>query len=359
MKLYRVPSESTPGVAYDVTCTDTNTTCTCPGFQHRQECKHATARMKMESNVQWRPLPMLAKPWESKYAKYFGNRSQARYRVEEKLDGHRIMIRVTNSGRIEAWSRTGIDCTKKLHQGLLSELFHLPSGIYDGELVAPSRKSYHVTDYQYRNKLVLYIFDAVELVGSDTTWMDYGSRRSHLLAVFEKLEADAGVFTYVKLINSIPVASEAELKLMVEGIWEQSGEGVIVKDTQAPYLPGKRNAAFLKIKDCKSDVFIILGFAPSSGEKVDRGPFGVTIVQHPDSKIITMVKTLDDETLQRADLLATEDTFKHPVTIRASTGMRLNALTIHPWVGRKLRIEYHEQTEDNYRHARWDRFEDE
>lgn len=305
-----------------------------------------------------RPLPMLAKVLPDN----FSVMSQNLYVAEEKFDGHRMCVWI-HDGPPEAWSREGKTCTQKIHPLMLEELETLPFGIYDGELIFPGGHSYDITVIGNRNKLHFVVFDLLELEDVDTTRSKMKDRRSALEQIFIAL----GGLQWVQLAKQYPVDSRSSLQNVVEDIWARSGEGVIVKDVNAPYLPGKRTKHFLKVKDVKSAVLTVVGFAPSEGLLNNRGPCGTTVLRDEEGNY-TVVKTLDDITCRKL-----EERFTHPRIDKhfpspndgewervkiANTWVEFN--TSHEDVGRKLRIDYHERTPDNsYRHARWDRWEEE
>jgi hypothetical protein len=55
-KRYRVASGSQAGVAYDISATDADVTCSCPGFEYRGQCRHAReVKTLLEAG---RPLPV-------------------------------------------------------------------------------------------------------------------------------------------------------------------------------------------------------------------------------------------------------------------------------------------------------------
>ena len=43
IRAVRLPSTSTRGISYDVIRWNGRTTCSCPGFQYRNKCKHTAA----------------------------------------------------------------------------------------------------------------------------------------------------------------------------------------------------------------------------------------------------------------------------------------------------------------------------
>lgn len=280
-----------------------------------------------------RPLPMLAKPYDP--SKHDALLRSGKLVVEEKFDGHRCVVRTMSMDgeqpSVSAWSRTGIDCSHKLASHLRNALRSLPHGVYDCELIYPGGHSSDVTRLELQHKLVLVVFDLLELTDSggatvDITKLPWSTRRSLL----DGMPWLAGNNPFLFRSKVHHVKTPQELEALVGNIWEAKGEGVIVKNVNARYEPGKRRDAFLKIKDCGSTVITIVGY--EAGTTTDANVM-VGVDSHGTE---VRVKVLDDS--WRAKVAADPESF----------------------VGRALRIEYHEMTTDGkYRHARWDRWEDE
>ena len=53
---------------------------------------------------------------------------------------------------------------------------------------------------------------------------------------------------------------------VAEEVWERGGEGIILKDLDAPYSPGKRNADILKIKMEHSEEMVVTGVHVGQGK---------------------------------------------------------------------------------------------
>jgi ATP-dependent DNA ligase len=267
-------------------------------------------------------LPMLAKPYDPR--KHDTLLKAGHLVVEEKFDGHRCIVRVEHGEPIKAWSRTGIDCRNKLASHLLQSLRSVPNGVYDCELLLPGGKSTDVTRLEVQHRLHLVVFDLLELNG-DPVFSQPWSARRELLAGIDGWSS----FVYLSHVE-FQVRTPQLLEAFVSAIWEKKGEGVIVKDKRARYEPGKRRDAFLKIKDCGTTVVTVVGF--EAGTTTDSN----VVVFRDDDGNVCKCKVVNDE--WRAKVAADPDKY----------------------IGRRLRIEFHERTPDgSYRHPRWDRWEDE
>lgn len=385
---FLVPSRSS-SETYKVRCTEVSGRliaqhCTCMGFRNRAKCAHLDMVMdhpeqfKLESesgmpdahakdgtpieyktvNVpnqplgHLKPLPMLAKPLP---ANFDIAKQSLRYIVEEKFDGIRVLCR--KSGKtLSWWSRLGNDATKRVNIMIENEMLQLPDGVYDGELVELGKQghSYSVCTLANKNGLAYVIFDTLELLGKDCTTTQFHARRKLLEMAFEKMKKER-----VVLAEQFRVESMEDLELRVQEIWDRGGEGVMVKDTFAPYSVGKRTAHFMKIKELNTHVLEVIGFCPSEGELDNRGPYGMTVLKD-EKGIITRVKTLDNATMAELEKAVSSQTFLSPasqVEVQLSSGKWIVMFDHHPYVGRRLMVEYHEKTVDGgYRHIRWDRW---
>lgn len=208
--------------------------------------------------------------------------------LEEKFDGHRVMVRVVNDTRgltVDAWSRprAGGDgpLTRQLPRHIVTALLELPPGVYDGELRIPGGHAWDVTRTDRTEELQLVLFDVVECLGDSVAHLADRTRRSYLEVAFAHIGAQAvgpngeggesllEDLRPVTLAERLPVSQEA-----VQAIWLGGGEGAILKRLSATYRPGYRTDAWVKVKKSATLAMQITGFANGK-----RGPYSVTEVR--------------------------------------------------------------------------------
>lgn len=259
------------------------------------------------------------------------------YVAEEKYDGHRLIVEVSNASHdslfeegkhVRAWGRYGIE--RILPKHVVEACQHLHYGTYDGELMIPGKRSYGVTEIINGPDLVYVVFDLLECLGEDTTDMTWDYRRQMLMLMWQRLE----LMQYDKALQLAPVlevATMQDVRDACQKVWARDGEGLILKRRSAHYHVGKRpKDVFIKIKKLQTAILTVQGYVPGK-----NGPVA-TVALCDDEGNLTTVKTLDNKWLS---MLAADP---------------------QRYIGRKLRIEFQERTPDgNYRHPRWDRWEDE
>lgn len=250
--------------------------------------------------------------------------------AEEKFDGHRLCIDVAANGgnlfddpSVRAYSRNGIP--RILPSQMQQVLEGFPSGIYDGEITVPGKRSFDVSATLNHEDQVLVIFDAVELLGKSIVKESYDIRRQLLMQIFEAKKNPK-----VVLAESYCVNDFSEVKKLRDIIWSRNGEGLILKKRSSIYEPDRRGKTWVKIKDLKSEVLTLVGY-----QRGKMGPRSVMVLQDKEGNITT-VKWKNLEMLRDV-----EKNFDR-------------------YIGRQVRIEFQERTSDgSYRHPRWDRWEDE
>jgi ATP-dependent DNA ligase len=242
------------------------------------------------------------------------------FAMEEKLDGHRVMVRVKD-GVVEAWSRPRAGgngpLTRSLPPHIIEQLLKLVDALIDGELVSPSGQSWNVVELCNAHKLKLVLFDLLEAHGKNFMGQPYSTRRQALELVVGRMKPDPNV---VSIVESGPVSEAA-----VKAIWDRGGEGGVIKRKAGIYRPGWRTPDWIKVKKQNTAVLTITGFKAGK-----NGPYS-TVLLKDDNGIETRVKTLDNDWLREFDKNAAS------------------------YIGKRLVIHYQEQTPSgSYRHGMWD-----
>jgi ATP-dependent DNA ligase len=265
-------------------------------------------------------------------------RDAGRWVVEEKYDGHRLIVHVDCKRITRAWARSGI--VRLLPPHIVNRTQYLAPGVYDGELFVPGRTSTDVTADKYRAKLELVLFDLVMLyapedVGRtnadgyrDATPLSLQSRRFLLELAVSKVPTDQIVY----IAPRYPLSLET-----INTFWRDGREGAIIKDQTQPYTEGKRVKHWVKFKKEQSAGIIVTNFLPG-----ELGPYSRIVGYVSGTGVGVKVKTLNDE--WRATLAHEQPTDGQP----------------HPRIGRTLVISYQDKTPDGrYRHPRADHWLDE
>jgi bifunctional non-homologous end joining protein LigD len=269
------------------------------------------------------PRPMLASavpklPHDADFDRVF----TADWLLEEKLDGHRCIIRVRDT-EVAAWSRPqpgngGVALSRALPPELVTVMRGLPTGDYDGELVsATGNKSWDVV--RKTAHLIFVAFDLLRIADYDLMPTAYETRRGTLL---EALQGLPPAQTRVTTVESVTPSWAA-----VQAIWARGGEGAIVKRRASTYQPGARSGDWLKVKTVHHATLTIIGF-----EAGKNGPYSALQLRDRQG-VETTVKTPDRATLER-------------ITLAPAT-----------FVGREVVISFQERTPSGmYRHGRFDHF---
>ncbi len=275
----------------------------------------STVVCELDRPVPMCPAPMLASAMTEPVSGAAFDRRFAggAWVMEEKLDGHRLIAVVTD-GQVAAFARPGRDGVAKsrdLPAHIVTELQRFPDGVYDGELLAPSGKSWDVTTVGAQ--LVFVVFDVLHVEGS------YDRRRTALLDALRVLPLGQ---TAVSTVESVAPSWSA-----VEAIWKRGGEGVIVKRRASYYRPGYRSPDWVKVKQSHAATLTITGF--DAGKS---GPYSALKLRDVDGHDTT-VKTLDNELLRAIAAAPTS------------------------YLGRRVVISFQEKTPSgSYRHGMFDHF---
>lgn len=210
------------------------------------------------------------------------------YVAEEKIDGcHYTCI----NGRffsIQKSKKTGFPTEKTDNFPHLVEGFlkaNLGEAILDGEIYYPDTDSYGATKVtncssdtavsRQEKELgwVKYkVFDILR--DTDGTWMlnlPWYKRRERLEQLVPQIQK---VSEHYELVH----VTRSRKKRYVEKLWEQGKEGIVLKNTESVYLPGKRPMwVWVKVKIEETDDVIIIGFDEPqkeyTGDNLDNWPY--------------------------------------------------------------------------------------
>lgn len=207
-----------------------------------------------------------------------------RWAFEFKWDGVRALMRV-EAGTVRILSRVGNDVTASYPEltALAGQLGDTPAMV-DGEIVALDRgkpsfgvlqrrmhvgKSAQALRLAEQFPVTYLVFDLLHLDGRSCMTLPYSARRDLLT----RLDLRG---PHWLTPTSHPGAGAAVLAASRE----QGLEGVIAKRLDAPYLPGRRSTAWVKITDMRTQEVVIGGWRPGEGRR--HGVLGALLLGVPE-----------------------------------------------------------------------------
>jgi bifunctional non-homologous end joining protein LigD len=183
------------------------------------------------------------------------------WQYEPKFDGYRC-IAIKQHNEVQLFSRRGLPFTKflSLHHALLRQ--PAKSFILDGEIVAldaDGRSNFNALQNAGRSLNVhFYPFDLLHLDGQTLLDVPLAHRKARLHSAIV-----ANEFTH-------PVRPlKASLKLIIPKTREFGFEGIVAKQKDSIYQPGKTPGTWIKLKLKPTEEFIVGGFIPT-GRSVDQ-----------------------------------------------------------------------------------------
>jgi bifunctional non-homologous end joining protein LigD len=239
-------------------------------------------------------------------------RNDTDWAYEIKWDGVRAIC-YCQGGRIKLTSRNLRDVTSQyLELRALGRELGSREVVLDGEIVAfdeEERPNFgllqhrmHVGSESTVRRLmktipvVFMVFDVLYLDGRSTMGLPYTERRELL----EGLELSG---THWRT----PSYHVGDGEAMVEASRQQNLEGIIAKQLDSRYEPGKRSGAWLKVKNRPSQEVVVGGWLPGQGRREDRiGSLAVGYYEGDELRYAGQVGTgFKEEDLRKlSDLLA-------------------------------------------------------
>ena len=191
---------------------------------------------------------------------------------ELKFDGIRL-IAVKRDEKVSLLSRNQNDLSGRFPE-IVEAIENLSPRecVIDGEVVAvddKGRSSFQLLQAHEmegrKSPIYFYAFDLLQLDGKSLIELPLEARKN----VLEKLCADAGD----PLRYSGAIGSDA--KRLLEEVQRRGLEGLIGKQRNSVYEPGRRSGAWIKLKCVNEQEFIIGGYTPPQGA---RKHFGAILV---------------------------------------------------------------------------------
>ncbi len=184
-------------------------------------------------------------------AKFDAFFASGKYAMGTKLDGHRCQTVKTGDTIF-----TTLKSIPSLPEHILAALRKMPDGIYDGELIVPGGVSTDVPRLDCRDSLIYAVFDLIECNGIDFTGAPYTQRREALAFALGFAEGQDAVV----MVADFDEATWA----IVEAIWANGGEGVILKLKTSKYHMGDRSSDWVKVKKLLHFTITVTGFEAGS-----------------------------------------------------------------------------------------------
>lgn len=216
-----------------------------------QRAKEEPARLKELTIVLGRPLrPMLADT--------AGNLEEGFRRFETalfeyKYDGARLSMHKHNEF-VSVFTREAEEVSQSLPE-IVADVRKIPhSFIVDSEIIpfehSPKafqelikrlRRKYRVDEFARKIPVKVYVFDLLHLDGETLIDMPLIERRKLLQTLIEPSE-------HVEIAKYVLTKSAAEARIMFQEALDLGYEGLMIKNPQSCYTPGKRGSEWLKLK---------------------------------------------------------------------------------------------------------------
>ncbi len=195
---------------------------------------------------------------------------------ELKFDGIRL-ITVKTDKKVSLFSRNQNDLSARFPE-IVEAITDLPARecVIDGEVVAlddEGRSSFQLLQALemegWKSPVYFYAFDLLQLDGKNLLGVPLEARKN----VLEKLSTDADD----PIRYSGAIGSDAEP--LLDEVKRRGLEGLIGKQRNSVYEPGRRSGAWIKLKCVQEQEFVIGGYTPPQGA---RKHFGAILVGYYD-----------------------------------------------------------------------------
>ena len=208
--------------------------------------------------------PMLATPARQLPA------DAGQWTAEVKWDGTRAIVAVTG-GQVRIWSRAGRDATAAYPElGVLGTVAGRRTLILDAEIVALSGARPDFTRLQRRMlaghpsarlvsavPITIIVFDLLRIGARSLLDNPHAQRRALL--------DDLGL--QVPGTVQVPPAFPGDATALLRASRDQGYEGIVLKRPGSYYIPGRRAASWLKIRNIQAADVLVGGWLPGAGRR--------------------------------------------------------------------------------------------
>ena len=212
---------------------------------------------------------------------------------ELKLDGYRILTRIDGTGDILAFTRNGLDWSKKLGSTVkaLADL-GLKNCWLDGEIVVVAedgRPNFQLLQNAFAAKqtqaIQYYLFDVLFADGRDLRQEPWEIRRAVLDALMVRNKSP---------LVGVSAVHETRVKDLLQSVCHHGLEGLIGKRRDAPY-ESARSPSWIKLKCLKRQEFVIGGFTSPQGARTGFGALLLGVYEDDKLRHVGRVGTGFDE----------------------------------------------------------------
>jgi bifunctional non-homologous end joining protein LigD len=203
---------------------------------------------------------------------------------ELKFDGIRL-IAVKSDKKVSLLSRNQNDLSARFPE-IVDAIQNLPARecVIDGEVVAldeEGRSSFQLLQAREmegrKSPVYFYAFDLLRLDGKSLVGLPLEARKS----VLEKLSASVAAADDRGSSIRYSGAIGGDAKRLLEEVKRHGLEGIIGKQPNSVYEPGRRSGAWIKLKCVNEQEFVIGGYTPPQGA---RKHFGAILVGYYENK---------------------------------------------------------------------------
>ena len=265
------------------------------------------------------------KPYPFQLANTFDERiketiSVDKYQFESKWDGIRSQI-IKRSNNISIWTR-GEELVNKTFPELIKIISHFKNDfVLDGEILIWDENKNRPKNFSLLQKrlgrkspslkiqkdlpVVFMAYDILEINGKDIRSKILSERRDILEKSFSNLiSEDKSIIGKIKITKLHQISNWIDLEEVKNSARKSNTEGLVIKDKQSEYVPGRKKGNWWKYKIDPMQLDGILIYArPGSGKRADLYTdysFGIW----EDNKLVTFANAysgLNNEEIRELD----------------------------------------------------------